>query len=164
MFEQQIEDVINDVLIGNAKKNALEFVAYLRTSDMQFEIEKGYWEDKYYWGIKYNNEYVCFILISSEDKTDPEIWTIWSDDSGSVSFGDDSLNEHLKEIIWNHVGVCENVNKCFDGCKKSHKTIFGKGFDNVCGTAMRFYNPDNETLECLKIIVEVRKNNILKNI
>jgi len=163
MIEQKIEDIINETLIGDAQKNALEFVAFLKSNHMQFEREKGYWEDKYYWGIKYNNDFVCFILISSEDKTDPESWTFWSDDSGAATFGDGSLDEQLKETIWQHVGVCENVNKCFDGCKKSRKTIFGKEFDNVCGTAICFKNPDSAAVECLKIIVEIRKNEILKS-
>ena len=112
---------------------------------------------------QYNNNFVCFILISSEDKTDSESWTFWSDDSGAATFGDGSLDEQLKETIWKHVGVCENVNKCFDGCKKSRKAIFGKEFDNVCGTAICFKNPDSAAVECLKIIVEIRKNEILKS-
>jgi hypothetical protein len=35
MLEQIIENYINEVLTGTHKENALEFVAYLRASDMK---------------------------------------------------------------------------------------------------------------------------------
>jgi hypothetical protein len=165
MFEQKIEDIIGEVLIGDAQKNALDFVAYLRSSEMQFEREKGYWEDKYYWGIKYANKFVCFILINSEGKTDPESWTIWSDDSGSNTFGDCQLDEHIKEILWKNVDICGNCGGCshYKNPGGTRKTIFGKEFDNVCITTMRFTTPDTKTVECVKKMVEIRKNDILKN-
>jgi hypothetical protein len=161
MCEQIIEDVINNVLIGDAKNNAMEFAHYLRSNEMLFEREKGYWEDKYYWGIKYNDEYVCFILINNEEKTDPESWTVWSDDSGANTFGDSSTDEKTKEIIWEHVIVCNNTERCFDGCKRSRKTILGREFDNVCGTAVKFENPTGVTLEDMKKMIEIRKSDIL---
>jgi|GEM_PF-519009 len=161
MSENAIEGIISKTLIGEAQKNALDFVAYLRANDMQIERQMGYWEDKYYFGVWYLNNAVCNILISNEEKTDPESWTFWSDDSGWAIFGDSSLDEKLKEIIWNHVTVCENEDKCFDSCKKSRRTIFGKEFDNVCGSAICFNNPDSEATECLKIIVQTRKNQLL---
>jgi hypothetical protein len=161
MPEQQIENYIADVLTGDAKKNALEFATYLRASEMQFERGKGYWEDKLYWLIKYKAEYVCFILINgSEDKTEPEGWIIWSDDSDSNCLANFPLGEHMKEIAWKHVDVCGNCGGC-DKPGGSRKTIFGKEFNNVCRTAMRFINPDVEALECAKKMVELRKNDIL---
>ena len=47
MPELRIENSIGEVLAGDVKKNALEFVAYLRASEMLLERWcKGYWEDK----------------------------------------------------------------------------------------------------------------------
>ena len=43
MNEQKIEDIINEIIIGDAQKNVLEFVAFLKSNNMQFEREKGYW-------------------------------------------------------------------------------------------------------------------------
>lgn len=64
MPEQEIENFIDEVLTGETQKNALEFTAYLRANEMLFVRGRGYWEDKLYWMIKYNDEYVCFILIN----------------------------------------------------------------------------------------------------
>ena len=161
MFEQRIDEIIGEVLIGDAQKNALEFIAYLTSNEMQFERAKGYWEDKYYWVIWYKDKIVCFILISSEDKTDPESWIIWSDDSDSDWFADFPLDEHIKEIFWENIDICGNCGYCSGG---THKMIFGKEFDNVCRTTMRFDNPNAETLKCVKKMVEIRKNDIFRNI
>lgn len=162
MSEPRIENNIEDVLRGDARKKALEFAAFLRANEMQFERGKGYWEDKLYWLIKYKDEYVCFILInSSEDKSEPDGLIIWSDDSGSNWFADSTLDEHTKEIAWKHIDICGNCGGCINP-GGSHKTIFGKRFDNVCITTMRFDNPDAETVECVKKMVKLRINDILK--
>ena len=164
MPEQTIENYIVEILTGDEQKNALEFAAYLRASEMLFERGKGYWEDKLYWLIKHKTEYICFILINgSEDKSEPEGWTIWSDDSGSNCFEGFPLDEHMKEVAWKHVDVCGNCGGCSNP-RGTRKMIFGKEFNNVCRTTMRFTNPDVETLEFMKKMVEIRKNDILGNI
>ncbi|GHV07212.1 hypothetical protein FACS189485_17140 [Spirochaetia bacterium] len=162
MFEQRIENFIGGVLTGDVQKNALEFVAYLRASEMLFERGKGYWEDKLYWLIKYKNEYVCFILINgSEEKIEHDDWIIWSDDSGSNWFEDFPIDEHIKEIVWENIDFCANCGSCGNP-GGTRKMIFGKEFNNVCITTMKFKNPDIEALECMKKMVEIRKNDILK--
>ena len=164
MSEQKIENSIGEILTGDTQKNALEFASFLRASEMLLERGKDYWEDKHYWMIKYKDEYVCFILVGSEDKTEPESWIVWSDDSDSNWFANFPLDEHMKEIAWKNVDICGNCG----GCKSrknpggTRKTIFGKEFDNVCITTMSFTNPDAETLECIKKMVEIRKNDILR--
>lgn len=113
MPEQRIENLIDEVLTGETQKNALAFAAFLRANGMLFVRGKGYWEDKFYWMIKYKDEYVCFILINgsgSEEKFAP--WTIWSDDSDSNWFADFPLDKHTKEIAWKNVDVCGNCGGC----------------------------------------------------
>lgn len=164
MLEQMNKDLIGDSLNGEVFKIASGFFDYLIKSDFQFERGKGYWENKLYWMIKYKNEYVCFVLLNGgEDKTEPCGWVVWSDDSGSDWFNSSTLDEHTKEIAWKHVDICRNCN----GCKKPggiHKTIFGRVFDNVCITTFRFDNPDGETTECVKKLMELRKIDILENV
>ena len=109
------------------------------------------------WCVNYKDKSVCYILLEKDS------WVIWSDDSGSNSFEDFSLDEHMKNIAWKNLVICEKVNRCFDGCGRSRKKIFGKEFDNVCGTAIKFENPNAETVECMKKIFEIRKNDIIKN-
>jgi hypothetical protein len=163
MNEEIIKNHIVDVLTRESQKNALDFVAYLRVQEMLFEKGTGYWEDKRYWMIKYKDEYVCFILVngygSVRHQDEPEGWIIWSDDRGKVDwFADSPLDEHTKEIAWANVDFCGHCGGSCDG--GFHKTIFGKEFDSVCNTTFRFDNPDAETVECLKKLVKLRKNDI----
>jgi hypothetical protein len=162
MSEQKIEHSIYEALSGDMQKNALELASFLRINEMLFERGKGYWEDKYYWMIKFKEEYVCFILIGSEDKTEPESWIIWSDDSDSNCYADFPLNKKIKKIFWENVNFCGNCGGCSHNKNPGgkNKTIFGKEFANVCITAMKFTNPDIETIECIKKMVEIRKNDI----
>ena len=161
MTENKIEDFINKYLTGTHRKNAMEFVEYLKTGNMLFEKGKGYWEAKLYWYIKYKNEYVCYILIGSEEKPGPGPWIIWSDDSGINCFEDFPLDEHMKKIAWKNIDFCGNNGCC--NIKGTRKTIFGKEFNNVCRTIFKFTDPDANELECLKKITEIRKEYILKN-
>ncbi len=164
MPEPGIEKFINEVLTGETQKNALEFAAFLSANQMLFVRGKGYWDDKLYWMIKYKDEYVCFILINgsgTEEKFAP--LTIWSDDSDSNWYGNFPLDEHTKEIVWKNVDICGNCGGCHNP-GGSCKMIFGKEFSNVCRTTLRFINPDIEALRCVKKMVEIRKNDILRNI
>jgi len=162
MSEQIIENHIDDVFTGDTRKNALEFISFLRKNEMKFERGMGYWEDKFYWLIKYRSEYVCFILINSdEDETEPVGWVIWMD-GGTSCFTNNIPDKHTKEVAWKHIDICGNCGGC-ENPGGSHQTIFGKGFDNVCITPLRFDNPDADTVECVKKLVALRGNDIRRN-
>ena len=157
MFEQ-MEAFIDEVLFDDAQRNALDFAAYLKANHLLAERGKGYWENQLYWLIKYENEHVCFILIEG-----PEMWTFWSDDSGTNCFSDFPLDEQIKEIAWRNIDFCANCGtcKCPGGMRK---TLFGKPFDSVCITAMKVVNPDTEALKCIKKLVEIRQKDIITSL
>lgn len=162
MSEQRIEKFISEIPNQTAQKYAFEFAAYLRANEMLFEKASGYWADKLYWMITYKGKYVCYILINSADD-EGERWIIWSDDSDSNWFADVPLDDHLKKTAWKNIDICGNCGGC-DRPGGSHKTIFGKDFDNVCRTTLRFVNPDVDALACAKKMVELRKNDIQMNL
>ena len=162
MPEKTMENYISEVLTGSHEQNALDFAAYLRESDMVFVRGNGYWQGKLYWYIKYKNEYVCYILIGSEEKPGPGPWVVWSDDSGSECYENFPLDEYTKNILWKNIDFCGNGGCCNE--QGMRKTIFGKEFNNVCRTTFKFINPDKGSLECMKKLVKIRKDDILKNI
>ena len=87
---------------------------------------------------------------------------VWID---TCDFGnDDSVNEVLKENTWTHVRICEHFSsggkQC--GCGNqpgSDKMIFGKKFENLCFAHLEFLNPDAETLENIKKLMLLFKQN-----
>jgi len=146
MSDQKIEVVINEVLKGDTKKNALDFVAYLNDSEMI--VGENHSE------VSYKDECICYMHIDGSDQV-PGPWTIWSDDNAIYEHGDALLDDHTMEIAWAHANTCGS---CGGGCSPGkRKTIFDKEFDNICSSTFMFTNPDAETLECVKMLLAMRK-------
>ena len=99
MSERTIEDYIINELSPEDQGVALDFVKYLRNSEMEFVKDNGYWKDKIYYLIKYHAECVCFIAIKNPDEKENR-WTVWSADIDSDWLGENQLEEELKEIAW----------------------------------------------------------------
>lgn len=147
-FEGFITDVLRDD--NEMLQNALDFAAYLRANEMLPGGEHG--------AIDYKDECLCYMHLDGLNE-EPGPWTIWIEGGDYSSEHEDvPMNERMKEIAWAHVNFCVSC-----GCGSQpgmHKTIFRKEFDNVCNADMAFYKPDAETLECVKKLLEMRKNEI----
>jgi len=165
MSKEKIEANINEVLKDSTQENALDFIAYLGTDDME------YVHSDFCWDVKYKGESVCFIMIGGfEDKhlshwviwSDqvPGTWTSWADGDKNDEYVDFPVDEHIKEIAWANVNKCGQCGgKCSPGRRK---TVLGKAFDNLCQSAMVFTNPDTEALDCAKKMIDARKGDISK--
>ena len=156
-----IENSINEVLVDEARENALDFIAFLKEINMQFERSTtDYWKDKLYWYIKFQNEGVGYILINGYgdcvgDKTESEGWFFWSDNYNSDFFATFPLDEQTKKIAFEHI----DFGTCGGGLTVR---LFGKEFSPVCnGTTFRFDNPDFAAIKCMKKLVDIKKKDIL---
>ena len=90
---KQIEDYIKENLIGEAQATALEFVAFLRSNNIEFYKDNGScWKDKIYYWLKFKDECVAFIAIKDPDEPE-NLWTVWSDDS--KVFEADIINDEI---------------------------------------------------------------------
>ena len=76
MSEQPIEEIISDNLPVAYQGNALDFIRFLRENEMEFIRDNGYWKNKIYYLIKFQNKYMCFIAIKDPDEKD-NFWTVW---------------------------------------------------------------------------------------
>lgn len=158
MTQQSMTQIINEALTGEAQQNALALTSFLQANNISCVRETtGYWADKIYFVCTYKDQSVCYIAIS---ESEANTWHIQGDDSGDDWFANETLDEHMKKIAWEHVSVCENETRCFDGCVRTNKIIFGKSFGNVCPITIKFSNPNATEVECLKAIFQARKNYI----
>ncbi|MCL2376987.1 MAG: hypothetical protein FWC76_06265 [Defluviitaleaceae bacterium] len=152
MTEKNIKDVIGNVLSGDAQKRALDFVTYLELNDMPPNCVHGD-----LWMAGYNDNCVCYIHIDGAAQN-PGPWTIWPDGSYASEPEGFAIDEHTKQLALAHVNICGS---CGEACSPgTRKTVFGKDFDNVCGATMAFNNPDDEALNCVKKLMEMRKRAI----
>jgi hypothetical protein len=154
MVEQKkltIEDEIkNSDLSGDLQQHTLKFVFFLKDNEFSIETE----DDGNGWKIIYMNEcvgHMNFVNIG-----------IWID---TCDFGDNSsADDVLKETTWAHVRICEHFSsggkQC--GCGNQpgfNRIIFGKEHKNLCFSHLEFMNPDAETLENIKKLMLLYKQN-----
>ena len=152
MPKQIIEDIINDTFKGETRKNALDFVAFLRENKMSpLNTSNNGWK------VSSKACVVCYIWIDSEAGT-------FSLNPFIGEYAPNSLSDELKEIVWaNKRSTCQPCHVIIgDGYNCSYKlnTVFGKDFSDACARSIGFKNPDAKEYECLKALILMRKNTI----
>jgi len=162
MSEKSREDIINEFLKDDAKKNALDFVAYLRANEIAPPSNSG---NIYL----YQNRVICKITIKGADDIAAP-WMIWFSDGEGDKLGLCSVpeDERLKEFAWAHINTCANFSSngrdC--GCDKApgrSAAVFGRQFDNVCHSTLSFINPNADSLVYIKKLVDLMKIGINRN-
>jgi len=144
-----LENEIRNILSGDALVNALNFAEYLKANDMQYTGN--------HCEIHYKGKCACYIYLDASCTVHGP-WTIWTEGKYTNEHKSIPLDEHMKKIVWTNISTCLN---CGNSCSPGHcETIFGKDFKNVCNAILRFSNPDAETLECVKKLVEMRRHDI----
>jgi len=136
---KSFEEKIISTLGGNAQKNALDFAAFLMANGMIV--------DESHSQIICNGKVLAYMHMDGNTEM-PGPWSVWPEgDFSTVSQGYD-FDETMKEIAWAHINKC---GKCGQPCSPgSNKTLFGKEFENVCGSVMVFTDPSADGLICLQ--------------
>lgn len=162
MIVEEMKQQVANTLSEQARDNAINFIEFLVEQEFQFELSTtDYWMNKQYWYVKYQNEFVGFILINGympvKDDTEPEGWIFWSDNYNSDLFANYSVDEMTKEITYKHI----DFGTCGGGINAK---IFGNEFSPVCnGTTLRFDNPSADEIKVMKKLVSIRKLDILNS-
>ena len=140
----KIEDKINSVLTGDARQNALDFVAFLQSD----EISPDWHHSGDGWSVMYANESIGFMLVNGVAEM-PGPWTIWFN---SCDFGEAGpVADEVKQTAWDNASICGHFatggKVCGCGDQPGfQRAIFGKVFENRCHSPLMFTNPDAETL------------------
>ena len=157
-----IEDNINNCLSGDVAKLALDFVSFLESNEMMIELNMFWNQQGNFWFAKYKGiEGVCFILVDGSVDI-PGSWEIFTGESDESAPECNTDDEKLKAMAWQHINFCGGAD-CGGICSPgTQKTILGKEFDNVCGSAMAFHNPNAETVGYVKKLMMLVKSAIDK--
>ena len=140
----KIENEINNKLDGEMRKNALDFVAYMKANGMTNHAT-------YSNAFEYDGKWVCIMIIDNDG------WTIY-DNPLTKHYDDFPIDESMKEFAWAHVHICATGH-----CESSpgvSKKIFGKSFENVCTSEVAFRNPSAETLQNVMQMIDIWKQTI----
>ena len=147
----QIEDIAGEVLSGDALKNALDFVAYLRENKLN-----PIWSATNVWKVSSKTFNVCFIRLHGAAPYHGLAEGEWNISPFIGEYEASLLSDENKEIAWANKKDCPSCGQC----ALKLDTVFGKKYDYVCEGAIRFRNPDTDAIECAKRIVELRRNEI----
>ena len=138
----KLQDKIIECLDGDVRETALKFVDYLSANNLT--VEPGGESNNY--KIPYNGKNLCKIWLNP-NKIEFHFW-----------FGDYSGNfeEDFTTAVQERVSYCW---VCHEGCTSGQNApIFGKELKNICSQhTINFENPDDKTLEYVKMMVEYSK-------
>jgi len=151
----KIEDSISEYLDGEKKRNALEFVNYLKENKMSPQ-----WISTNSWKSCYKQKLVCFTRVYPTNSwmIRPALYNT-SNPCNPYDFEKFMANEKLEEFIWENLKHCKNCLPCAPG---QTMTIAGKKFHNMCGYhSVQINNPDITTINNSKKILEYKKNIII---
>ena len=148
MSERKIEDMIHAKLTGEIQKNASDIINYL-SEDVSLEDKDWCWE------AKCKGETVFHFRIGGF-QNEPN-WLAWS--ATAFDYSDTEIDAQSQKIAWENISTCGN---CGSDCAPGRRAvIFGKTFENCCTSSLMFINPNGDGLECLKKLIDIRKNYIL---
>ena len=142
------EEYIKINTSGDLQKNALDFVEHMNKTS----------------GWNHLGEDVCFIVTDLVTKYGSFFIFVYGPKSSVCNSGFDNypINDELKKFVFDHINQCAhfrtNGKECGCGQQPGHSfTILGKKFDNLCNCPICFANPDAETFEKVKELVEAWK-------
>ncbi|MDD4474255.1 MAG: hypothetical protein PHV95_00485 [Eubacteriales bacterium] len=144
------EEIKNSGLSDNLQKSHIELCRFLEDNEFLIEPE----DDGNGWKILFMNKCVGHMNFTNVG--------IWVD---TCDFGESgSVDDVLKETAWAHVRICEHFSsdgkQC--GCGRQpgfSKMLFGREHNNLCFAHLEFMNPDVETLENIKKLMLLFKQN-----
>lgn len=152
----KIEDTINEILEGELRENALNFVAYLNADKLSpvplpYEMDNG---KTIGYKIPYNGHFLGWILINEDGNWCFQIFNYLDFGEGVHS---EERDEKFKETVYAHVKICGSP--CYDECWRAKDVkIFGKEFKSVCSQHSRdFVNPDSQTIAHIKKLIHYSK-------
>ncbi|MCL2404605.1 MAG: hypothetical protein FWC92_03550 [Defluviitaleaceae bacterium] len=145
------EEIIHELLDGEVKETALEFVAYLRANKLTPR-----YSSVNSWNITYKGKMLCYIKIII--KTGKNTWNIAF---RLEKFGHE-FSDGFKKAIQENLKPCT---ACLKACSKGiNLIIFDKEIKNICrGWPIQFENPNVNTLGYANELMEYRKNLINTN-
>lgn len=175
-----LEDLIPEYLDGDMKKNALDFISYMRANNMSPA-----YRPSLRFKCNYKGMGICTISLprkfpNANPYSDNEFAQAWMTKENNennwvvipqldhLNEYEDLIDEGMKKLIMDIKNIyfcngCWASNPNFPGPRdccgpRPVKTIFGKEFKGLCGRGFFwFFNPDETEIECIKKLMEFEK-------
>jgi len=150
LFQEQrkskpkIEDVDFVTLNAEKKQSLLDVSAWLRANKLSPT-----WSSANSWKVSYKGKGVCYIKVPYGGP-DVGSWSV-APETGRLGDANTLPDERLKDIVWDNIKYCRNC----AGCRPGRRVVVcGREFDRVCNSAVTFYDPNAEEIECIKVLIQ----------
>jgi len=150
----KVENVIGDTLSGDRKKNALAFVAFVKSLRMSPQ-----WVPRNSWTLKYKSKRVGYIRIHAETGE----WSLWLFSQYDKHFQALVSTEaaEIHEFILKNIVYCCGCGRCAPG---KNMVLLGKEFKNICATpTIRVRNPTGIFYGFATRLIALRRDAIADN-
>ena len=161
-----IEDVVSDFLCGDMKKNALDFIAYLRANKI-----KPVWAVTNGWKATYKGKVLYYIRLHTDEWKTSHLKSLYGKHSWVVTlfiednmskYEDTIIDEGLQNFIWDNVHQCMVCRSPCHGKMPPHRdtTALGKEIKGICHSRELtwVFDPDETALNCIKRLLELEQN------
>ena len=167
----KIEDLINELLDGEMKENAHDFVAWLRANKFGISTTS----NGNSWKATYKGKTVCRILHMTKGWWSVENYpyvVLQKHEELTKKIEELIVRENMQDVIRTYLTarkcrrsvprfwakLCDGKADTFAGFKIE---LFEQEFDNLCKYNAYFDNPGKKAVECMKKICEFKKQNII---
>lgn len=156
-LKPKIEAVLPYLLDGGMLEAATGFVAYMRANKMQPT-----WQSTNTWKANHKGHHVCTIRLSEGSWSVVPRISRWNKLISSYSLYEKEIREEgLQDIVLANVRPCVSCASCGPGWKMD---ILGNEYDNVChNVPVRYENPDETEINCVKRILDLMKRTVAEN-
>jgi len=152
----KIDEVVGNIINEENLGNALDLISFIKENKISLR-----WSSTNCWQLYYKSKRIGIIRMT--EKAYPMyalgasswLFAPWGLDDILEIVADD--NPKAKEIILSNVRQCNSCSSCGPGHKR---TFLGRQFDKACHAGISMINPDKVTVNCIKRMLEVKKNQL----
>lgn len=150
---------IKSALNEDMCREALDFVSYLKLSDMTLDPNTNV--------FKYLDKEVCCLTLDG-DSHPCGPWSVYWGDFDIYEQDNCKVDDRLKSFVLDHIHFCSvyqyNTRPHCNHSPGKNRMIFGNTYRNVCTSSLQFPTPDAKDVKYIKELAELRKRNILAEI
>ena len=154
----KIDDVVESILHDESLASVIELVRFIKNNKISLR-----WASQNCWHLYFKGKRIGNIRMTDKYRKNYAL----PDNSWAFSpWGSDDVLETLvandddvKNAVWNNIRLCSNCCNCGPGIER---VVLGKTFENTCHGGLRMLNPDNDSMELIKMMMTEKMRQLVK--
>jgi len=151
----KIGDVVETILHDESLISVKEIIAFIEENKISLR-----WASQNCWHLYFKGNRIGNIRMTDKYRKNYALpdnsWAFspWGSDDVLEAVVDN--DDKAKNIVWSNVRLCSNCCNCGPG---HDRMVLGKKIEKTCHGWLRMLNPDNATLEFIKLMLKEKVGN-----